>query len=345
MIPFPHPLRAIRADLRPVLRAAASAVLAAALLPSSAAAELPDTATLLSSLGLSADEIAKIESGEIVQHSVPSSSERELTTGLAFQVPIPPGELVKSTSRDLLDAVDPNSQGFGVVSTPAQAGDFAKLSLTSDQAKVWLGAEAGSDLNLSKAEIAALQKLGSNAATGAVEESVRAALLARAQAYQSRGLSGIAPYERGSGEQRSPADELRSATKGAKQLAKYAPQAHALLGSYPAGKPAGTQEIYRWSQFEAHGVPTLALSHVLLVPDGDAWILSKRQFYVSTGYNTEEAVAAFLPSEAGTVVVYATRTSTDQVTGFGGGAKRSIGSKLLASQLTSLFEKARAKAQ
>ena len=95
-------------------------------------------------------------------------------------------------------------------------------------------------------------------------------------------------------------------------------------------------------QFEAHGVPTIALTHVLLVPDGDAWLVVQRQFYVSAGYNVEQAVAAFLPSKGGTVVAYANRTSTDQITGFGSGTKRSIGSKILASQLETMFERARA---
>jgi hypothetical protein len=80
----------------------------------------------------------------------------------------------------------------------------------------------------------------------------------------------------------------------------------------------------------------------MLVPDGKAWIAMERQFYVSTGYNAEQAVAAFLPSESGTVVVYTNRTSTDQIAGIGGRAKRSIGSKVLASQLEAMFERARA---
>jgi len=42
------------------------------------------------------------------------------------------------------------------------------------------------------------------------------------------------------------------------------------------------------------------------------------------------------PVQAGTVV-YGNRTSTGQIMGFGGSAKRSIGSKLLESQLESLL--------
>lgn len=41
----------------------------------------------------------------------------------------------------------------------------------------------------------------------------------------------------------------------------------------------------------------------------------------------------------GTLVIYVNRTSTDQVTGFGGGTKRTIGSRVLASQLEDLFGK------
>jgi hypothetical protein len=62
---------------------------------------------------------------------------------------------------------------------------------------------------------------------------------------------------------------------------------------------------------------------------------------VSSGFHTEQAVSALLPVEAGTVVIYANRTSTEQVTGFGGSAKRSIGSKLLESQLEGIVQKER----
>jgi hypothetical protein len=60
---------------------------------------------------------------------------------------------------------------------------------------------------------------------------------------------------------------------------------------------------------------------------------------VSASFNCEQAIAALLPVQGGSVVVYGNRTSTDQVEGWGGSAKRSIGSKLLESQLESQFTK------
>lgn len=334
---------------RQTLRLARSAAIVASLssvgaLP--AAADLPEATALLAELGLSPDEIAQVEAGELVRHAVPPASARELTAGLAFHVPVSPAELVKSAQQDLLDRVDPNMIGFSAVKAPGSAEDFAKLTLQPDaasRAQAYTSAQPGGDLNLSAEEIAAFQKLGAGATPAAVEAQVRSALLARAQAYRRQGLAGIAPYALAGGQTRSPAEELRTATRASKALEKHAPAAYQYLLSYPSGKPPGTQESLRWSHFDAHGTPTLALTQVLILPDGDAFIVSQRQFYASTGYNAEQAIAAFLPAkDGGTVVVYGNRTSTDQITGFGGGTKRSIGSKVLSSQLETMFEKARA---
>jgi hypothetical protein len=323
------------------------AVALVALAPLPAAAQLPDAPTLLATVGFTPDEIAQIEAGQLVRHSLAPASDRELTAGLAFHVPQSPAELVGNSQRDLLDSVDPNMMGFGVVSTPGSVADFAKLTLAPDPAKraqEFTSAAPGGSLNLSSEEIAALNALGSGAAPAAVEAKVRELLLARVQAYRAKGLAGIAPYAHADGATRSPAEELRTATQAGKLLERYAPAAFQFLLSYPNGKPPGTEEIIRWSQFEAHGVPTIALTQVLLIPDGDARIFLQRQFYASTGYNAEQAVAAFLPAkDGGTVVIYGNRTSTDQITGFGGGTKRSLGSKVLASQLETMFERARAK--
>jgi hypothetical protein len=336
-----HRMRVTRA------RSVPAVAVFAFLIPLVAAAQIPAAPALLAELGLSPAEIAQVEAGQLVRHTVPPASERELTAGLAFHVPLSPAELVKSTQQDLLDRVDPNMIAFGVVPAPGGPADFAKLTLqpeAAQRAQAYTSAQPGGDLNLSSEEIAAFQKLGSGASPAAVEAEVRNALLARVQAYRTKGLAGIAPYALAGGKTRSPAEELRTATLASKKLEQYAPAAYHSLLSYPNGKPAGTQEILRWSHFDAHGTPTIALTQVLLVPDGDAYIVAQRQFYASTGYNAEQAIAAFLPAkDGGTVVVYANRTSTDQITGFGGGTKRSLGSKVLSSQLESMFEKARAK--
>jgi hypothetical protein len=308
-------------------------------------AELPTAAALLAELGIGSAEIEKAKKGEFIQIAGKSSNERELTAGFAFLVKgVTPTELVKQMRSGELDRVDPNTLAFQVLSDDPRPEDFAKLALKPDpaaQAKAYLSAKAGGDLNLSAAEIASFQKLGTGATPAQVEATLRTQLFDRLQAYRKSGLAGIAPYARSGGATRSPADDLRSATNASVVLKKSAPTAYQLLLDYPKGKQAGTEETFRWSQISAHGSPAYVLTHSLYIPDGDAWLGVQRQFYVSSGYNSEQAVVAFLPVAGGTAVFYGNRTSTDQITGFGGGAKRSIGSKLLASQLEGLFEKVR----
>lgn len=306
-----------------------------------ALAQLPPAAEILSGLGYTADEIAGVEGGRIADKAPDPSTEREITAGFAFRLAATPAKAIAEIRTKLIGDLNPDTISSGTIALPATAGDFAGLSLTpqtADRTSAYAGASAGSDLNLSTEEIAAFAALGKSATTAAVEQQLRASLLARVQAYQTKGLEGIASYDRG-GSFRDVAGDLRSATVAAKGFAKYAPESRRLAVEYPKGKPAGLEELFRWVQFEAHGVPTIVLVHSMVIPDGDGFVVVQRQFYVSEGFNCEEAVAAFLPVEDGTVVVYGNRTSTDQVTGFGGSAKRSIGSKLLASQLRDMFAK------
>jgi hypothetical protein len=316
------------------------------LLPLESRAELPATSALLDELGVSASEKAQIQSGSLIKHSIKPTSDREITTGIAFAVPIGPSELLADAKKDLFDAVDPTMISYGQVSDPAQPADFAKLVLRPDQLKALRAAEPGDDFQRSTSEIAKFEKLGPDASDEAITQAVREMLAARANAYRKRGLAGTEPYALSSDTQRSPADEIKAATQAAVLLEKYAPETYAYLLDFPKGAPTGAQSAFRWSFFEGHGVPTIVLTHMLMIPDGDAWILAKRQYYVSSGYNAEQEVGSFLPEKnGGTVVVYVNRTSTDQVTGFGGSAKRSIGSSLLASQIEALFEKARERAK
>ncbi len=70
---------------------------------------------------------------------------------------------------------------------------------------------------------------------------------------------------------------------------------------------------------------------------GAARAVVQRQYYVSTGYNAEQAIAEFLPVKSGTIVVYTNCTFTDRVAGFGGPAKRSIGRRMMSTKLEQIF--------
>ena len=155
--------------------------------------------------------------------------------------------------------------------------------------------------------------------------------------------SGIAPYDRGSGRTSNLVDDLRKASQATLLLAKYMPNLQKVLLEYPKATVPGMQEDQRWVAYDIEGKPTYVLVHMLTAPDGAARAVVQRQYYVSTGYNGQQAVAGFLPIQGGTLVAYAGHAFTDQVTGFGGSMKRSIGRHMMTDKLETLFQAGRTK--
>ena len=91
------------------------------------------------------------------------------------------------------------------------------------------------------------------------------------------------------------AGELRKASQAARGLEKYLPAFQAVLLGFPqATLPAMRQNFY-WAKYNIQGKPTYVLTHILAASDGAARAVVQRQYYVSTGYNAEQAVAGFLP--------------------------------------------------
>ena len=213
--------------------------------------------------------------------------------------------------------------------------------------------EPGDDLNLDAKEMAAFRALNSASGDGAVpiqkvEALIREGLLARYQAYHTKGLAGIAPYARKNGPHLLASDELSIATKQSKLVAKYLPSVYDVLIKYPAttlkqGKEF--EEQFLWINSEVFGRPTFSLSHRLLFQVGEAYVFVDRQYYASHEYNCLQQGAAALPTGDGTVVVYLSRVSTEQVAGFGSSMKHSASRVLMTPYFKDLLEALRARAE
>jgi hypothetical protein len=169
-------------------------------------------------------------------------------------------------------------------------------------------------------------------------------LLARYQAYRASGLAGIAPYDRGDGRTADPAGDLRKASQATPLLQKDLPAFQKVLLDYPKATLPGMQESFFWLKSLIHDEMTYVLAHVLVAADGAARVVARREYYVSTGYNTEQSVAGFFPVQGGTVGISSIHAFTEQVTGVGGSMKRSIGSKVMAGKMKEIYEAGRSKA-
>jgi len=317
--------------------------LAMALWLTNPVAAQPTADEVLAGLALSPDTKQRVLNGEFVTADAEPVSERDLAVSLVFLVKTSPDSLTRQILSGRLVTTDSQVQSYALFKNPGSAADLAGLKISPKEAQALAGASPGSALNLSAAEIKAFNAVPSGN-PAAVLEALRAMLLGRYQAYRARGLDGIAPYARGGGEADLAAD-LRKASQAARGLEKYLPKFHALLLSYPQGMTPDVQEGFSWTRSIIRDVPTYVLQQRMAVADGDARAVMQRQFYVSAGYNGEQAVAGFLPIQGGsTLVVYTSHAFTEQVSGFGGSMKRSMGSRVMANQLKTMFEAARKKA-
>jgi len=258
---------------------------------------------------------------------------------IGFLVKTSPAELSEQIMAGKIVGTDPQVKASGTLRGAGSLAELADLHIQGATAQALVSAQPGQALNLSSGEIAAFSALQS-AAPPAVEQQLQKMLLARYQAYKTTGLAGIAPYDRG-GSSTDVGAELRNASQAATVLAKYLPAFVQVLIGYPGATLAGMSDTFRWVSYDIDGTPTFVLTQELAATDGAARVVAQRQFYVSTGYNAEQAVAGFLPVKEGTVVAYTNHTFTDQVAGFGGGLKRDIGRRMMASKLKEMFEKAR----
>jgi|EP00970_Alexandrium_tamarense_P011093 hypothetical protein len=221
--------------------------------------------------------------------------------------------------------------------------DFAGIKLDKNAItldKLYQNAAPGSDLNLSKDEIDKFKKLGKKASHEDIEKCLRQILLDRFHAYKKDGLSGIKPYAR-SKKEFSSGNELKYQIEVGPILKKHSPIFHKYAMEYPNNKPDGAEESFFWVNSIIDEKPTIALVHRLGMPQDGGWVYLERHFYISRSHNCLQGIGAALPVDDGAVVFYATRTSTDQVSGFGGAAKRTIGNRIMGGRMAANFERAR----
>ena len=325
----------------PLREPAAWWALVALLLTPPGAADAMDPRTVLDALRFPHDTLEWVEAGRFVEVTLPTDSDRDLNVGIAFLVVKRSPAALARTVREEKRVVraDPNLIAFGDFAGEGRVANLEGLRLTPAQQKGLAHAAPGEDVNLSLDELAALHAAGGD--EQAIEDAFRAILLSRYRAYRAKGLAGIAPYARAGGETRA-SDDLAAFNRGARGTEVLPTAVSDLLDRYPDGAPPEFAENHYWMQFRAQGEDTVALEHVFQVTLDDSAVLVQRQYYVSRGYNAEQAIVAFLPVDQGTLVIYTNKTSTDQVAGFGGDVKRSIGRGLMASQLKRVFETTRA---
>lgn len=325
--------------------------------PARAETKLPPVEEVLRDMKFTSEDLKRAKEGKFIEQSFGEGSERELSLALALLVKAKPKEIAR-LYRETQDLESVKAIKVRVMIPGAGTlEDFAGVTLQPNpdkEAARYLDAEPGDTLNLDATEIAAFQALKSASKGKAVPvkevaQLVRQGLLARLQAYRTKGLAGIAPYQRGRSAQISAADELRLATKQSVGLAKYAPAFHDVLMNYRAAgdkaKKDQFEESFHWFNVELFDRPTYVLTHRMAMFVDYAYVNVERQFYASHDYNAMQQIIAALPTRDGTLLVYVARVSTDQVAGFTSAAAHPVARNVMAPYIKDMLEAIRSRVE
>jgi hypothetical protein len=300
---------------------------------------LPKAEELSQRLGITEQNLANLNKGDIVYFDVAEGDEKELAVGVAMYLPAKPAKVMGVIKSKNLLSIDGEITSEGTIPTQATVEAFKGFGFKSvnEEAANFLAAQPGSEFNLSTEEFQTLHSIASGGSDSA-SQAYRNILLQRWQAYQKNGLKGIASYDRGNGTEASPGGELRFASQDSKFLSGYFPELYKAWLNYPVALPNGAEETFIWRNRQVEGRPTAILVHRIIYSAQTGELILSRQFYAGHSYNSNQLVIACLPYLDGSLVFYANRTFTDQVAGFGSGLKHSIGQKQAKSEITKLLK-------
>jgi hypothetical protein len=294
-------------------------------------------------LGFGEEDLAKLDAGKVVTRQFKKEEKKELAVALASLLPASvPRVTTEFKARKPLDA-DRTILAKGVLEGPVTAESFAALELPTKELEKLAGKKAGAEFNFSKEELAQLAesvegKSSKPERQSAAMEAYREILAGRVQAYQSQGLSGIAPYRHGKSESH-PQSDLRGAlpTK-IEVIATQAPEFNRWLSEYPRAGKAGFSQFI-WLLQVLNGRPAVILAHRAEDAADDVTFLMQRDFYVGHTFDALQIISGVVPAgEGASILFYTNLTFTEQVAGFASGAAHGIGRKIMTKEIVQLFE-------
>ncbi len=282
-------------------------------------------------LGFNKKDREKVRAREIVSRAQ-EEAENELAAALAMVVNRPVAAIYRGIETNEVLRLGRTTSESHPIDPENPMAALSKLTLPADQIEDFRNASPGSNLNLSSEEIGQLRAAGSDALG-----VYRNILASRVSAYRQGGLAAVASYDRG-GEKALPGGELAGAAERLSLLPKQAPGFWRAFIDFPVVASPGIEHQFWWLLLEVEGKPTPILAHRIFALYDDHAIVAERQFYVARSYNSLQIVVGIFALEAErSVLLYTNRTFTDQVTGFGSGARHRIGRTLLIDEVQTFF--------
>lgn len=310
----------------------AFSILALATFTTTAWGEPPVGKQLLEEFNISAKEVQKLESGEVLTKlaSEHEQSPRELAIDSTIIIRKPLSELV-SESEDNITLIP----GKMILDAAEITGEesFDSIGFAPEEAEEathWLNAKPGDDPNLGRQDLALIAELKANRGGRSdlelASEAVRQILLRRFREYTRGGLNAIEPYAR-KGDQVLVGAELRASNETLQAVEKHFPAYYDELVNFPTGSDC-CEHRFMWMKAKVRKRPTFILIHRIVLDSPEAVLLTERHFYVSHSLNSLQLTLGWLPYQEGDDKTYlgiATSANSDYLTGFVGKMIRFLG--------------------
>jgi hypothetical protein len=287
----------------------------------------------LATYKVSASDIAKVESGQVVTVVFDGGTETEIFVAAAVKIRVPRAQ-VTSYYGQMIAYVDGQvTQGFGRFSSPAALPDVRELAFDRSEVDHLKSCRPGKcDIRLGGAAIDALRSSIDWKAADYVErtnEYVRKAAVDYITAYRAQGDAALVTYN-----DRAQPVSLREQWRGllgdSPLLAGYAPELAAYLERFPSGSLEGGRDVFYWVKENYGYKPVISIVHgVVYDPPArpGRTIVAQKQLYANHYFDGSLAVAVLLDTQDGgrpaTYLVYANRSRGDMLKGGFGGMKRS----------------------
>ena len=280
-----------------MLRAAILGVLlgTAALAANEPASDLQPALHLLAvrDLKFSAGDLADLEHGKIVKHSMPATAPGEVAAVGAVRIRAGK-ERFAAAYRDIVHFKrNPGVLEIGRFSNPPELSDLDALTITKDDFDLRHCRIGDCDIRLPADGIRRFEKEidwrrpDADAKAAALFKQM---LLDNVRSYMSGGPGRITQYD-DDPQPVLPVEDFQALLKSSPYIEGALPGLRAHLGTFPADPLPGAEDFLYWSKEKFGIAPFISVTHVTLAPEGaHEYIATTRDVYSSRYFNASLAL-------------------------------------------------------
>jgi len=244
-------------------------------------------------IGLTADQVSTIRSGQPVTKALPSREPAEVFLFGAVFIHAAPESYVKfAHDFDRLRRL-PNYLALGVFSNPPQMSDLKGFSFEKDDIESLKNCKAGDcQIQMPTSSIEELQRSIDWSAPDVseqVNQHLQKTALDRLLAYQREGNEALGVYN----DKRDPTvvpKQFAYMLSYSKALPEQLPEFYKYLLAYPKAKPANVDDTFYWARVKFGLKPTLRVVQTVTMrgdpADSVAYAIAEKQLYSSHYFET-----------------------------------------------------------